>query len=464
VCKELLSNNEIETCERDYEVALNFAPSDPYFQSCEQWGYFKIEAEAAWEISRGDSGNTIVGVMDTGIKVDHPDLKDALWVNPGDSEMDGVDSDANGYTDDVHGWDGITPYNKGFPHDDDGHGTHCAGIIGASGNNEQGVTGLAQPRLMVLRFLSSGHSGSMSIAQMLLNYALGKGAKLTAMQFGSTQSSANTLMVMQMAAERGHIMVISAGNDGTNNDERAYYPCNYDLDNIICVGATDQNDNKAAFSNYGKTHVDVFAPGYQIMSTYYDHHAPESAPINYGLASGTSQAAPFVSGLCALVWDYRPDLTWRQVVNIVKYTADVIPGLVQYSECGGRINAKRALQAARAGIIPTACGWNYEAAGLAPVPVTLKCTSTQADVAAAAANAFDNYKDYIIYGSAGLVGLILLCCIVRKFCSVCCGRREYRKEVEMPRYKELEKEVKHEAEARKAEQGGFLTNCCSRDR
>jgi hypothetical protein len=343
-----LKQPEIQYCEPDYEVELTFAPNDPLFQACEQWGFEKIELEAAWEFSRGDSGRTIVGVMDTGVDLDHPDLKDTLWVNPG--IVNGVDLDYNGFEMDVHGWDGVQ--HDGHPDDTGGHGTHVAGIIGATLNNGQGVAGIGQPKIMVLRFIGDRSAGSMSVAQVLLNYAIMNGAKISGMSFGSRTVSKNTHAVFEYAMRYNHIMVIAAGNDGTDNDIIPFYPCNIDLPNIICVGASDENDGRAYFSNWGKRAVDVFAPGHHIMSTAFN---PSDLGQQYGLASGTSQAAPFVAGLCALVWDFKPYLNWQQVINIVTYTADVLPGLSDHVRCG-RINARRAMQAAQAGIVPTYCG------------------------------------------------------------------------------------------------------------
>lgn len=349
MCKELLAHAEVQTCEPDYEVELHWSPNDPYFHSCEQWAFEKIDMEAAWEFSRGDSGNTVVGVLDTGARLDHPDLVDALWKNPG--IVNGVDTDQNGFSNDLNGWDSVD--NDNTPNDIMGHGTHTAGIIGASTNNAVGVSGMSGAKLMILKFIGSAAAGSMSTAQQLLDYAVFKGARVTGMQFGSRTRSANTEFVFRDAEKKNHLIVISAGNAANDNDVLPYFPCSYGMSNVICVGATDQYDNMASFSNYGLTTVDVFAPGHHIVSTYF--HPPDPSVL-YAPLSGTSMAAPFVAGLASLLIDFKPQLSITDLVKIIVNTADVIPSLKGKAKCGGRINARRAMQAAASGVIPQTCG------------------------------------------------------------------------------------------------------------
>jgi len=257
----------------------------------------------------------------------------------------------------------------------------------------------------------------MSVAQILMNYGIQKGARIFAMQFGSHQSSSNLKHVMLKAQAKGVIMVVSGGNDGANNDAINYYPCNYDLENIICCGATDKNDNKASFSNYGPRNVDIFAPGKDIYSTW---HSETDPAIKYKMKSGTSQAAPFVTGVAALVWDLKPDLTWQEVVNTVIFSADVVPGLTPYGRGGGRLNAKRALQAAAANIVPTTYGGIYISnISTAPVAEPPHCS---ADLKVHEYEAFKNAVDlYWPYVAAGAVVLIAALCICSYFRRHLCG-------------------------------------------
>merc|ERR1719491_834445 len=354
LCQELLKRGEVQGCEEDIQVNLFHTPNDPSFNG--QWGLHKIEAQAAWDYHRGSSGSTVVAISDTGIKLDHPDLKANLWTNKQEIPGNGVDDDFNGIVDDYHGFDPVN--NDGQPDDVAGHGTHCAGIVGAVGNNRVGVSGVAHgPKLMGAKICGNGCWTSYAI--QMLDYAIFHGAKISSMSRGGRGASSNMMYSIERAKKKGHLFIIAAGNEATDNDKLPTYPCSYANENVICVAASDQNDRLAHFSNYGKKSVDVAAPGVHILSTYTN-------PA-YGHMQGTSMATPFVSGLAALIWDYKPSLSWRDVRNAIVNTADVLPTLNGKVACG-RINARKAMEAVASGHIPTTCGGSYPRPAPTPAP------------------------------------------------------------------------------------------------
>jgi subtilisin family serine protease/subtilisin-like proprotein convertase family protein len=326
----------------DYVVGLLRVPNDPAYGY--QWGLNNtgqsggtvgahIGANAAWDVTTGN-GSVIVAVIDTGVDYTHPDLAGNMWRNSGEIPGNGIDDDGNGYTDDVYGWDWAN--NDNNPMDDNGHGTHVAGIIGAIGNNGVGVSGVAwNVQIMALKFLNSSGSGQLSNAIKALNYAVAMGAKVSNNSYsggGYFQAFADAIAA---AGRAGHIFVAAAGNNGQNNDVTPTYPASYNLDNIIAVTATDRNDRLASFSNWGPRTVDIAAPGVQIYSTYKGG--------GYLSMSGTSMAAPFVAGAVALLRDANPTWSYRQIIDRLLSTADPIPSLEGKMVSGGRLNLARAL-------------------------------------------------------------------------------------------------------------------------
>jgi len=293
-----------------------------------------IDAPEAWDIQTGNP-NTVIGVLDTGVDYNHPDLVDNIWTNPGETAGDGIDNDSNGYIDDVRGWD--FAYNDNDPSDVDGHGTHVSGTIAGKGNNGVGVTGVAwNAKIMPLKFLDDGGSGYTSDAILALNYATAKGVKLTNNSWGGIPYSQGLYDAINSAGQQGALFIAAAGNDyGNNNDINPAYPASYDLPNIISVASTTRTDALSGFSNYGPTSVDLGAPGSEIYSSL-----PGG---NYGLLSGTSMASPHVSGGAALVWSQNPTWTAQQVKNQLLQTTDPISALSGRTVSGGRLNINNAL-------------------------------------------------------------------------------------------------------------------------
>lgn len=311
IIQGLESDPDIEYSEPNYiykaigkRENVLYSPNDPQFSKL--WGLNNtgsndpntrsgvagadIKALKAWEIERGDRGVKIA-VIDTGIDYNHKDLRDQMWVNEAELNGEkGVDDDGNGYIDDIHGANLIK--GDGDPMDDQGHGTHCAGVIGATHNNK-GIAGvMANVQLMGLKFLDSSGRGDVVAAIKAIDYAIAQKVDIMSNSWGSTEESKALEEAVQRASDAGIVFVVAAGNAGTNNDNKPFYPANYNFDNVITVAAHDKKGAKARFSNFGKETVHIYAPGTSILSTL---------PWNrYGKRSGTSMAAPFVSGIIGL--------------------------------------------------------------------------------------------------------------------------------------------------------------------
>src|SRR5919204_2591314 len=306
--ERLRSDARIRYAEPNFIVHADALPNDPLFGRL--WGLNNggqsvggvpsvpdsdIDAPEAWNVTTGSSAVT-VAVIDTGIDYSHPDLAGAIWINPGENcsgcRTDGIDNDGNGYVDDWRGWDFVNGDNA--PFDDQGHGTHVAGTIGATGNNGIGVTGVNwNVRLMPLKFLNAAGSGTTADAVSATLYAAARGADVMNNSWGGDDYSQALADAIAVADAHNSLYVAAAGNDGTDNDTVPTYPASYDLPNVVTVAATDNRDGLAWFSNIGKRSVDLGAPGVNIYSTYPGNQ--------YQYLSGTSMAAPHVSGAAALV-------------------------------------------------------------------------------------------------------------------------------------------------------------------
>ena len=338
----LRNNNKVQLVQPDAKISNKMIPNDPSFSQLygmnntgQSGGAFDadIDAAEAWDKSTG-TGQTIVAVIDTGVDYNHPDLRDNIWVNAGEIAGNGRDDDGNGYIDDVRGYDFAN--NDANPMDDNGHGTHVSGTIGAVGNNGIGVAGVNwRTKIMPVKFLAADGSGYLSAAIDGLNYAVANGARLSNNSWGGGGYDATLGRAIANAATTGHIFVAASGNDGQNNDVTASYPSGYNSNNIVAVAATDHLDNLAYFSNYGVTSVDIAAPGVSILSTL---------PSNqYGSYSGTSMATPHVTGALSLYWDANPTATYTQVISALYQNADKVSVLDGYVAGGRRLNVDKLL-------------------------------------------------------------------------------------------------------------------------
>ncbi len=299
--------------EPNFIVYADSIPTDPMFDDL--WGMNNtgqtggtadadIDAPEAWDIETGDS-SVIVGIIDTGIAYNHPDLAANMWTNTGEIADNGIDDDGNGYVDDVYGINCID--GSGDPYDDNGHGTHVAGTVAAAMDNGEGVVGVAPGvSLMGLKFLSAEGSGSSDDALECLLYSVYMGAALTNNSWGGGFPSRNMKSAIEQAGSRGSLFVAAAGNDGTDNDRNPHYPSSYRSPTVLAVANSDHNDLLDASSNYGARSVDIAAPGTGITSSVpYDSVSELNAagmtfagsPMAYA-AYGSASAPMSDGGLC----------------------------------------------------------------------------------------------------------------------------------------------------------------------
>ena len=344
----LKADPDCEVAEPNYIIHLySTIPDDPLLASL--WGLNNtgqtlhgvagtvdadIDAPEAWDSTTGSS-SVIVAVIDSGIDYVHPDLAANIWINPGEIAGNGRDEDRNGKVDDIRGWDFANKDND--PFDDNGHGTHVAGIIGAVGDNALGVVGICWAVKMVpLKIFDANGSAVSSNFIAALSYALAKGIKLANYSGGGYEYSILQDYAIQQANESGLLLVVAAGNETIDNDGATpSYPASYNLPNIISVASTHLRDGRSSFSNYGATSVDLGAPGEDIGSTY---------PGNlYAYLSGTSMAAPHVTGAAALIWSHRPTLSHTQVKALLLASVDPMATLSGTTVTGGRLNIAGAL-------------------------------------------------------------------------------------------------------------------------
>ena len=350
-------------------LALSVAPNDPSFVS--QWALGGegaagpgLHAADAWATGTG-SRSVVVAVIDSGIDFNHPDLAANIWTNPLEIAGNGRDDDGNGYVDDVHGWDFVD--NDNVPQDGFWHGTFVSGIIGATGDNGLGVSGVCwQVSILPVRFQGNSGMGYAGAAVSALNYVTqlkreGVPIVATNISWGgllALSGSIDTAIREQVAA--GITVVAAAGNDGGDTDLVPRYPASFTSDGMITVAATDQADNLAGFSNYGAASIDIGAPGVGILST--------SLGGGYGSLSGTSFAAPLVTGTVALLAAARPNAGVASIRAAILGSADPVAALAGKVATGGRVNAFAALQRLTAAV-PAPASAPAPTPTLTPTPV-----------------------------------------------------------------------------------------------
>lgn len=339
--EKLQNDKRVDFAEPDYLVSIN--TNDSYYNLL--WGLENtgqdirgstgtsdadIDAPLAWA-KLGTTNKVIVGIIDTGVDYDHEDLAAHMWTNDAEATgIAGIDDDQNGYVDDIHGWNAYR--NNGNPDDDNGHGSHTAGTIGAVGNNQKGIIGVSQDvEIVACKFLSRSGSGSTSDAIECFNYFTklkdqGYDVRVTNNSWGGGGYSS----ALYNAMNNSKILhVVAAGNDGVNIDSSPQYPASYNLQNIISVAATDFNDNYASFSNFGNS-VDIAAPGVNIASTYKNN--------GYVWMSGTSMAAPHVTGAAALALSADNSQSTNSVKTLIMENADTLNSQSKYSYKNHRLN------------------------------------------------------------------------------------------------------------------------------
>ncbi|RYZ66790.1 MAG: subtilase, partial [Proteobacteria bacterium] len=347
VLKTMAQMDNVELVEPNYIYRINKSANDPMV--AQLWGMknigqvdsentagvqgMDIGAEQAWDIETG-SKNTIIAVIDTGVDYTNENLAPNMWTN--DAELNGktgVDDDGNGVVDDIYGYNAAT--GSGDPKDDHGHGSHCAGTIGAKGNDGKGIVGVNwDTRIMAVKFLDAQGSGTLEDAIKAIDYATKMGAKIMSNSWGGGGESQTLKEAIERSNAAGALFVAAAGNESNNNDANPSFPASYTVPNVLTVAAIDNRGEMASFSNYGKNSVHVGAPGVNILST---------TTAGYESWSGTSMATPHVSGIAGLVASHEPNLTNLELRNRIITTARPITGLRGKVRSGGLSNAYLAL-------------------------------------------------------------------------------------------------------------------------
>jgi subtilisin family serine protease len=325
--------------EPNYSYEMTASPNDPLFDEMWSLGLAANDGQNSgigtprvWNLTTGSS-NVTVGVVDTGVDGAHPDLAGNMYTNAAEIAGNGVDDDGNGLVDDTRGWDFVNDDNN--PQDENGHGTHVAGTIGARGNNASGVAGVSwDVRLMPLRVLDAAGSGWTSDVASAFAYAGRKGVDVVNASLAGSSPSIAVLEAIQ--ASPNTLFVVAAGNSGANVDAAPSYPCSYPLPNVICVAATDQANRLSGYSNYGASGVDLAAPGDRILSTW-----PGGT---YMEMTGTSMATPHVAGVAALLQARHPAASATTIKGAILGGTEGLQTLAGRTVTGGRLNAAGAFE------------------------------------------------------------------------------------------------------------------------
>lgn len=344
---------DVAYAEPNFRLRPAAVPNDPGYDQL--WGLDNkgqtggtadadVDAPEVWNTTTGDSG-TVVAVIDEGIDVNHPDLKENVWTNPGEIPGNGVDDDGNTYVDDVNGYDfandDATVYDPNpLTGEGDEHGTHVAGTIAAVGNNDRGVVGVTwDAQVAALKFLGPD-GGYTSDAVEAINYSVAEGMDISNNSWGGGGRSQALEDAIAWADAGGQTFLAAAGNGGgdsvgDDNDAGPHYPSSYDVPNVVAVAATDDRDRLAPFSNFGATSVDLAAPGVGVLSTLPGN--------SYGRFSGTSTATPHVAGVAALIKSQQPGLDDAEVRARLLRFVDEQASLQGKVATNGRVNALRSV-------------------------------------------------------------------------------------------------------------------------
>ncbi len=342
----LKDSGQFAYAEPDYQVKALATPNDLRFQDGTLWGLqntgqeggvagVDINAAKAWDVTTG-TNTVLIAVIDTGVRYTHRDLAANIWNNPGEIPGNGIDDDNNGYVDDVHGINAIT--GSGDPFDDQGHGTHVSGTIGAAANNGEPLVGVAwKVSIMGLKFLSAEGSGFTADAVRCLQYAVKMKAKVSNNSWGGGLPEQSLADALAAARTAGHLFVAAAGNESNNNDIDPSFPASYGVDNIISVAAIDRKGLLADFSNFGRRSVHIGAPGVDIFSSF------QGSDTDYAVESGTSMASPHVAGVAALVLASHPKASLFELRERILNSAVPLRSLSGNTVTGGRVDAFNAV-------------------------------------------------------------------------------------------------------------------------
>ncbi|CEM29633.1 unnamed protein product [Vitrella brassicaformis CCMP3155] len=343
---EICRGKRVAVCEEDQVVTvMGTLPNDP--QLGEQWGLASSGVFEGWKITTGTSDRlpkgAVVAVLDTGIDYNHPDLKDNVWIN--EKELNGKpgkDNDDNGYVDDIYGYDFRN--DDGDPMDDAGHGTHVSGIIGARGNNNRGVTGVAwKAQIMALKFLAADGSGLLSDAIEALEYAVNNGAQVTSNSWGGVRFSSALYSAVVANMKENLLFLCAAGNVGVDSDIVPDFPATFGLPSMLAITTHNEEGRLPRWASYGNDTIHLAAPGTNVLST-----VPSFFNDSYIAANGSSMAVPHVAGAVALMLAANPDLSWAQQRQaLLEGGTEMHEDDAQLTITGRRLNVSRSLQLAQ---------------------------------------------------------------------------------------------------------------------
>ena len=367
VARMLQGDPSVLHVQPNYERRIVVTPNDPAWANDSLWGLKRVNASAAWTAFPPQARDVLVAVIDTGVNYRHADLAANIWTNPGEVAGNGLDDDGNGYVDDVHGIDTLN--RDADPLDDNGHGTHTAGILGAEGNNGIGATGVAwSPRILACKALDSAGNGTDAAAIACFDYLIdlkvrrGVNVRISNNSWGSVRDLSGPFPhvlkdAVDATGQAGILNVFAAGNTNTNVESAPFDPASFSSPSIVSVAASDEADARAPFSNFGGTSIDLAAPGVNIFSTYRD---------GYAYSNGTSMAAPYVSGTLALMAAQNPSLAVDGLKTRLLASVDPLPQWAGLNATGGRLNVFQAVMAATESAPPTALsasGWQHRDIG-----------------------------------------------------------------------------------------------------
>ena len=288
------------------------------------WWHEQLDSKNAWKITEGIS-EVVVAVIDTGVDYHHQDLRANIHINKKEIPSNNIDDDQNGFIDDYYGYNFFSDHQD--PIDDNGHGTHCAGIVAANGKIQGAAPGV---KILPIKFLDNYGRGDIAKSILAIDYAIKRGAKILTNSYGTPNPNDALKEMIKYAEDKGVLFVAAAGNAKNDNDFRGEYPANFNLDNIISVAASASDKRSASFSNYGSMSVDLFAPGVGITSTDENN--------TYKARSGTSMATPFVAGAAALLWSIEPNLTPLEIKSRILNTSHKNRNLYGLSNSPGHLN------------------------------------------------------------------------------------------------------------------------------
>lgn len=350
---DLQANGDIEYAEPNWVYRTQVVSNDTQYTNGGLWGMygaatplrtntFGSNAAAAWNAGKIGSSTVYVGIIDEGVMFNHSDLAANFWQNPYDV-ADGVDNDGNGYVDDTRGWDFAGGDNSVYDGTSDDHGTHVAGTIGGVGGNGAGVAGVCwNVKLISAKFLGAS-GGTTANAVKAIDYITdlkvrhGLNIVATNNSWGGGGFSQALADAITRANNAGILFIAAAGNNGRNNDTTANYPSNYTMSNVIAVGALTSAGQRASYSNYGRTQVDLFAPGSGIIST-----VPGTGNTSaYASYNGTSMATPHVTGAAALYKSINPSATAAQIRSAILSQTTATSSVSTRCVTGGRLNVGR---------------------------------------------------------------------------------------------------------------------------